>query len=191
MDWGTDYKVYGDWVITDTDNNQTRYVRLGDDASTVVPIAGDPQPTPPLNKDPEREPDNDILGWGFIMASDRSDNYSLFKSLMDLLPEEPGVPHSALENCWGHLTDNANNKFDASWMAVGAQSTLYIGEDDETTSTVPSTTTSSSVITDPPLSNPTATRSTGSSTLNAWLHSRLAVWVFVCHVFLLTLVSWS
>lgn len=137
FDWPTQYAVSGEYVLTRT-NGKSECVSFGTAASTVIPIKGDPQPGPPRNTYSQLSPGADVLGWGYTMEFDNGFGSGNLQALVDLLPEDPGVPHSVVKGCVTTTVFPANNKFDASWMAVGANSVMYVGNEHEEPATLTS-----------------------------------------------------
>ena len=128
FDWDTQYAVTGTWALTR--NGRASCVTLS--SSSIVPISGDPQPGPPRNTDPPDANgfvDPDVLGWGYTLDWDLQDNLDHLVHLIDLLPDNSGLPHSVVTSCEYEVNHPANGKFDAPWMAVGATSTAYVGDE--------------------------------------------------------------
>ena len=119
----------GQYALTHS-NGQSECVDLGS-STTAIPISGDPQPGPPRNTDPPSTAgtDLDVLGWGYTLEWDGGRGGRILQSLIDLLPENEGVPHSVVKSCAYETNRPANNKFDASWLAVGASSVKYVGDE--------------------------------------------------------------
>lgn len=121
-------------------NGESECIHLGS-SSTTVPISGDPQPGPPRNIDPLDPNDRhaDVLGWGYVLEFNGGYGLGIDDEMLDLLPEHPGLPHSAIKSCTGSIAFPVWAGFDASWMATGATSVTYVGDehDKETSQTVP------------------------------------------------------
>lgn len=130
-DWDTQYAVEGQYALTHPDG-ESECVDLGT-TSTFVPISGDPQPGPPLNTDPPITTGRyaDPLGWGYTLEWDHGEGSYNLHSMIDLLPEAPDLPHSVVTSCAYDSSFPVNPKFDAPWMAVGANSVKYVGDEDD------------------------------------------------------------
>ena len=63
------------------------------------------------------------------MKFDGGGGSGIVQQYIDLLPEDPGLPHSVLKDCAASEVFPADNKFDAAWLAVGASSVVYVGDD--------------------------------------------------------------
>jgi hypothetical protein len=133
FDWPNQYAVSGEYVLTT--NGKPSCVSFGTAASTVVPISGDPQPAPPRNTESIFDMGADVLGWGYTLEHNGIHGSDEFVHLIDLLPDNSGLPHSVVKKCVASVNQPANNKFDGAWLAVGASSVRYVGDDEHLTST--------------------------------------------------------
>ncbi|KAK1750898.1 hypothetical protein QBC47DRAFT_88805 [Echria macrotheca] len=133
FDWPNQYAVSGEYVLTT--NGKPSCVNFGTTASTVVPISGDPQPGPPRNTESIFDMGADVLGWGYTLEYNGQQGAADLVALIDLLPDNSGLPHSVVKSCLVTVYSPANNKFDGAWLAVGASSVSYVGDDDHVTST--------------------------------------------------------
>jgi len=137
FDWDNQYGVSGEYVLTHPDG-KFECVSLGT-SSMAVPIVGNPQPSPPRNTDPAFNPGPDVLGWGYMIEPNGAFGPSTLVSLLDLLPEEPRLPHSVIRSCTESEVFPAHPGFDALWLAVGADSTVYEGDEEGTSVTTAGT----------------------------------------------------
>jgi len=80
-------------------------------------------------------------------------------TLVDVLPNPTAVPHSVVKSCSPHhsaITTGANPNFDEGWLAVGAEQTVFEGEQD-----APRVTETGGTVTVPPAASTPAPSGSG------------------------------